>query len=264
MPVLATLVITLNFTALPSGDQLSDPPFKFSGNFESPLPVCSARHGVLAASVQMTLPPPARRSPVWSNGEVLDLISVWREEAVQSQLRASRRNYDTYGQILRALIERGHDWDTLQCRVKVKELRNTYHKAQEANSHSGAAPVTCRFYKELDKILGANPSSTLKNAWDTSEAVAAQSAKRQEEESGSEGAEKERNPEPEDGPASIDACSQELFSSQEEDATLRSQPSLLSMAEILQRLRKRPQRSKEDLLHEVMQLSLTENQKLQK
>ncbi|XP_074822441.1 uncharacterized protein LOC141995268 [Natator depressus] len=114
---------------------------------------------------------------------------------------------------------------------------------------------------------------------DTSEAVA---ATRQEEESRSEGAEEEGGPEPEDGQASLDACSQELFSSQEEgsqsqrvvlgeeqtaeevpDATLRSQPSLLSMAERLQRIRKWLRRSKEHLLHEVMQQSLPENQKVQ-
>nr|XP_048696731.1 gamma-glutamyl hydrolase-like isoform X2 [Caretta caretta] len=46
-----------------------------------------------------------------------------------------------------------------------------------------------------------------------------------------------------------------------EDATLRSQPSVLSPAERLQRIRKRPHESKKDMLHEVMQQSLNENQK---
>nr|XP_048686937.1 zinc finger and SCAN domain-containing protein 29-like [Caretta caretta] len=205
------------------------------------------------------MPPRARQSPVWSNGEVLDLISVWGEEAVQSQSHSSHRNYDTFGQISRAMLERGHDWDTLQCRVKVKELRNTYCKGQEANSRSSAAPATCGFYEELDVILGGDPTSMPNITIDTSEA----SATRQEEEqqSGSEGAEAEE-------------CSQELFSSQEEgsqlrrpvlgegqtpqevsDATLRSQPSVLSTAERLQRIRKRPRRSEEDMLHEVMQHS---------
>ncbi|XP_073198785.1 uncharacterized protein [Lepidochelys kempii] len=219
--------------------------------------------------------PRARRSPVWSNGEVLDLISVCGEEAIQSQLRSSRRNYDTFGQLSRDMMERGHDRDAVQCRVKVKERRNAYRKTREANSRSGAAPVTCRFYKKLDAILGGDPTSTLSITMDTSEP----SSTRQEEEeqSGSEGAEEE-----EDTPASPDASSQELFSSQEDgsqsrrpvlgegqtpeeapDATLRSQPSMLSPAESLQRIRKRPRRSEEDMLHEVMQHSLNENQKVQ-
>ncbi|EMP30733.1 Zinc finger protein with KRAB and SCAN domains 2 [Chelonia mydas] len=160
------------------------------------------------------MPPHARRFPVWSNGEVLDLINVWGEEAVQSQLRSSRRNYDTFGTISRDMMEKGHDRDALQWRVKVKELRNAYHKAHEANSHSGAAPVTCRFYKKLDAILGGAPTSTPSTTMDTSEP----SSTRQEEEdqSGSEGAEAE-----EDIPESLDACSQELFSSQEEGSQLR-------------------------------------------
>ncbi|XP_043380705.1 zinc finger and SCAN domain-containing protein 29-like [Chelonia mydas] len=143
------------------------------------------------------------------------------------------------------MLERGHDRDTLQCRVKVKELWNAYGKAREASSRSGAAPATCRFYKELDMILVGDPTSMPRTTMDTSEA----SATRQEEEeeqqqSGSEGA-----PAEEDTRECLDACSQELFSSQEEgsqsrwpvlgegqtpeevpDATLRSQPSVLSTA----------------------------------
>nr|XP_032644208.1 uncharacterized protein LOC116829459 [Chelonoidis abingdonii] len=99
----------------------------------------------------------------------------------------------------------------------------------------------------------------------------------EEEESESEGAEAGGNT-----PESLEECSQELFLSQEEgsqsqrpvlgggqteeqvpDATLRSQPSMLSPVERLQRLRKRPRKSKEDTLQEVMQQSLKENQKAQ-
>ncbi|XP_077684886.1 uncharacterized protein LOC144271416 isoform X3 [Eretmochelys imbricata] len=156
-------------------------------------------------------------------------------------------------------------------RVKVKELRNADCKAREANRHSGAAPATCRFYKELDVILGGDPTSTPSTTMDTSEPSSTRW--KEEEQSGSEGAEAE-----EDTPESLDACSQELFSSQEEgsqsrrpvlgegqtpeevpNATVRSQPSVLSQAERLQRIRKRPRRSKEDTLHEVMQHSSNEN-----
>ncbi|XP_074819123.1 zinc finger and SCAN domain-containing protein 29-like [Natator depressus] len=177
---------------------------------------------------------------------MLDLISVCGEEAVQSELCSSRRNYDTFRQISRDMMERGHDLHALQCRVKVEELRNAYRKAREANSHSGAAPATCRFYKELDAILGGDPTSTSSITMDTSEPRATRQEE-EEQQSGSEGAEAEQ-----DTPASLDACSQELFSSQEEgsqsrwsvlgegqtpeevpDATLRSQPSVLTPAKRL-------------------------------
>ncbi|EMP38355.1 hypothetical protein UY3_04428 [Chelonia mydas] len=117
------------------------------------------------------MPPCARRAPVWSNGEVLGLISVRGEEAVQSQMHSSHRNYDTFGQISRYMMDRGQDRDGMQCRVKVKELQNAYCKACEANGHSGAAPLTCRCYKELDTILGGNPTFTPTTTMDTSPAL---------------------------------------------------------------------------------------------
>ncbi|XP_048712930.2 uncharacterized protein LOC125639565 [Caretta caretta] len=221
------------------------------------------------------MPPSSGQSPVWSSGKVLDLISVWGEEAVQSQLRSSHRNYDTFGQISRDMMERNHDCDALQCSIKVKEMQNAYYKAHEANNCSGAALATYCFYKELDAILGSDPTSTPSTTMDTSEPSA--TGQEEEQQSGSEGTEEE-----EDTPVSLEACIQELFSSQEEgsqsrwsvlgegqtseevpDATLRSQLSVLSLAERLQRIRKRPRRSKEDMLHKVMQHSLNENQKVQ-
>ncbi|XP_053882847.1 zinc finger protein with KRAB and SCAN domains 2-like [Malaclemys terrapin pileata] len=225
------------------------------------------------------MPPCTRRAPVWSNGEVLDFISVLGEEAVQSQLSSSCRNYDPFGQISRDMMERGHDQDALQCRIKVKELQNAYRKVHEANNCSGAAPAMCHFYKELDAILRSDPTSTPSSTKDTSEPSSTRQEEEEEveEQSGSECAEAE-----EGTPESLDACSQELFSSQEEgsqswqpvlgngqtpeevtDATLRSQPSVLSPSERLQRIRMRPHRSKEDMLHEVMQHSSNENQKVQ-
>ncbi|KAM9149199.1 uncharacterized protein ACDP82_006320 [Pangshura tecta] len=152
------------------------------------------------------------------------------------------------GQISRAMLERGDDWDALQCRVKVKELRSAYCKAREGNHHSGVAPTTCRFYKELDMILGGDPITTPKTMMDTSERG------EEEEESESEGTGVEG-----DTPESLEACSQELFSSQEEgsqsqqlvlgggqteervpEATLRSQLPVLSMSQRLQNLQKKP------------------------
>ncbi|EMP38071.1 5'-nucleotidase domain-containing protein 1 [Chelonia mydas] len=169
--------------------------------------------------------PCTKRSPTWSNAELLDLISIWGEEAAQSQLCSSHRNYDTYGQMSRCMIERGYDWDTPQCRVKVKELQNTYHKAREANRHSSAAPISCWFYQELDPILGSNHTSTAKTTVDTS--VACMPVK--------SGPSQEEDILDEDGDGQgkdsevRDACIQELFSTLEEAS--QSQQSELGEAQ---------------------------------
>ncbi|XP_065432179.1 uncharacterized protein LOC135977086 [Chrysemys picta bellii] len=56
--------------------------------------------------------------------------------------------------------DRGHNRDAQQCRVKIKELRQAYHKAREANGRSGGELQTCRFYAELHAILGGAATTT--------------------------------------------------------------------------------------------------------
>ncbi|EMP35646.1 hypothetical protein UY3_07178 [Chelonia mydas] len=52
----------------------------------------------------------------------------------------------------------------LQCRAKIKELRQAYQQVRKANHCSGAAYKTCPFYKELDTILSDNPTWRLPRA----------------------------------------------------------------------------------------------------
>ncbi|XP_053879820.1 uncharacterized protein LOC128834768 [Malaclemys terrapin pileata] len=197
--------------------------------------------------------PCTRRSPAWIKAKLLDLISVWGEEALQSQLHSSRRNYDTYGQISHCMTERGHDRETLQCKVKVKELRTTYHKVLEANHCSRAAPMSCRFYKELDVILSGDPHLHCKGHGGY---FCGSRASQEWTESG--GGNLGWGGGPEDDSEARDECSQELFSTLEEasqaqlsdhgeaqteeeapEMTLGVQPpSLLSPAEWLRRIRK--------------------------
>ncbi|EMP34502.1 hypothetical protein UY3_08331 [Chelonia mydas] len=212
--------------------------------------------------------PRTRQSPAWSNAELLDPIGIWGEEAVQSQLRSSCRNFDSYGQISRCMIEKGHDWDTLQCRVKVKELWNTYHRAREANPRSGAVPTSCQFYKELDAILSSDPTSTVKSRVDTLlVSLPVESGLSQEEAILEE--EGEGEPEAEDDLEARDAGSQELFSTPEEpsqsqqvDIGEAQTGEEAPVAERLRTIRKRPRRSKEDFMREIMMHATTEKKEL--
>ncbi|EMP29821.1 Zinc finger and SCAN domain-containing protein 29 [Chelonia mydas] len=98
-----------------------------------------------------------------------DLIVVWGEESVQAELRSSRRSAHVYAKITRGLREKGYMRDTQQCCVKIKELRQVYQKAREANSCSGAEPNTCQFDNKLHAILGGEPTSTPTRNMDTSQ-----------------------------------------------------------------------------------------------
>ncbi|XP_065454500.1 myb/SANT-like DNA-binding domain-containing protein 2 [Chrysemys picta bellii] len=95
-----------------------------------------------------------KRAPAWTVREVLDLIAVWGEDSVLAELRSKRGNAKNFEKISKGMMERGHNRDSDQCRVKVKELRQAYQKTKEANGRSGSEPRTCRFYAELHAILG--------------------------------------------------------------------------------------------------------------
>ncbi|XP_053902748.1 myb/SANT-like DNA-binding domain-containing protein 2 [Malaclemys terrapin pileata] len=101
-----------------------------------------------------------KRAPAWTEREVRDLLAIWGDESVLAELHSSKRNGKVLEKVSKAMKDRGHNRDTQQCRVKIKELRQANHKAREANRRSGAEPQTCRFYAELHDILGGAATTT--------------------------------------------------------------------------------------------------------
>ncbi|XP_048721387.2 uncharacterized protein LOC125643174 isoform X1 [Caretta caretta] len=113
-----------------------------------------------SAEVTMMESQNRKRAPAWTEWEVRDLIAVWGEESVLSELRSSFRNAKTFVKISQGMKDRDHIRDPKQCCVKLKELRQAYQKTREANSRSGSEPQTCRFYDELHAILGGSATTT--------------------------------------------------------------------------------------------------------
>nr|XP_048711116.1 zinc finger and SCAN domain-containing protein 32-like [Caretta caretta] len=101
-----------------------------------------------------------KRAPAWTEREVQDMMAVWGEESVLSELCSSFRNAKTFVKISQGMKDRGHNRDPKQCCMKLKELRQAYQKTREANSCSGSEPQTCRFYDELHAILGGSAITT--------------------------------------------------------------------------------------------------------
>ncbi|EMP26151.1 hypothetical protein UY3_16785 [Chelonia mydas] len=101
-----------------------------------------------------------KRAPAWTEREVWDLIAIWGDESVLSELRSSFRNAKTFVQISQGMKNRGGNRDPKQCHVKLKELRQVYPKTREANGRSGSEPQTCHFYDELYAILGGSATTT--------------------------------------------------------------------------------------------------------
>ncbi|EMP32017.1 hypothetical protein UY3_10848 [Chelonia mydas] len=112
-----------------------------------------------SAEVTMMESQNRKRAPVWTKREARNLITVWAEESVLSELHSSFRNAKTFVKISQGMKDRGHNRDPKQCRVKLKELRQAYQKTREANGRSGSEPQTCRLYDELHAILGASATT---------------------------------------------------------------------------------------------------------
>ncbi|EMP29051.1 Zinc finger and SCAN domain-containing protein 29 [Chelonia mydas] len=120
-----------------------------------------------SAEVTMMESQNRKRAPAWTEREVRDLIAVWGEESVLSELRSSFRNAKTFVKISQGIKSRGHNRALKQCHVKLKELRQANQKTREANSRSGSEPKTGHFYDELHAILGGSATTTLAVLFDS-------------------------------------------------------------------------------------------------
>ena len=55
--------------------------------------------------------------------------------------------------------ELGYERDWQQCKVRIKNLKSIYRDIKDHNGETGRGRKTCKFYKELDEILGHRPAS---------------------------------------------------------------------------------------------------------
>ncbi|XP_074844694.1 uncharacterized protein LOC142010288 [Carettochelys insculpta] len=110
-----------------------------------------------------------QRGPSWTEAELRDLLGLWSEEEVLQVMGSKRQNADAFAQLAKGLAARGHPARTPDhVWSKVKELWQGYTRARDAASQSGAAPVTCPFYRELRDILGPRHTSSPPATLDTS------------------------------------------------------------------------------------------------
>ncbi|XP_053904267.1 uncharacterized protein LOC128848326 isoform X2 [Malaclemys terrapin pileata] len=213
-----------------------------------------------------------KRAPAWSVREVLDLISVWGEDSVLAELRSKRRNAKTFEKISKGMMERGHNRDSDQCRVKVKELRQAYQKTKEANGRSGSEPRTCRFYAELHAILGGAATTTPPVTVDSGSGIVSSATS----EDSADGEEEEEDELAESTQHSVLPNSQDLFLSLTEVPSQPSQASIqdhdpmegTSAANLsslpppsrrLSQIRRRRKRTRDDMFTEIMEC--TRNQR---
>ena len=99
------------------------------------------------------------RGSVWEDEQVRALIAIWGETNIQEELDGATRNKVVFKEIARKLQEQGHNKDWEQCRTKIKNLKREYRSVKDNNGETGRGRKTCKFYTELDSILGHRPAS---------------------------------------------------------------------------------------------------------
>ncbi|XP_065423515.1 uncharacterized protein LOC135975654 [Chrysemys picta bellii] len=207
-----------------------------------------------------------KRAPAWTVREVLDLIAVWGEDSVLAELRSKRRNAKTFEKISKGMMERGHNRDSDQCRVKVKELRQAYQKTKEANGRSRSEPRTCRFYAELHAILGGAATTTPPVIVDSGSGIVSSATP----EDSADGGEEEEDELAESTQHSVLPNSQDLFltltevpsqaSTQDPDpmegtSAAANSSSLPPPSRRLSQIRRRKKRTRDEMFSEIMESS---------
>ncbi|XP_065445367.1 uncharacterized protein LOC135982469 [Chrysemys picta bellii] len=162
---------------------------------------------------------------------------------------------------------RGHNRDAQQCRVKIKELQQAYHKAREANRRSGAEPQTCRFYAELHAILGGAATTTPTVCYDclTGETHREEGSGYEEDEDGGnvdssqqQGSGETSFPNSQDMFVTLDLEPVTPELTQEPEGTQGTSAANVSPSQRLVKIRKRKRRTRDDMVTELQMSSHAE------
>ena len=108
---------------------------------------------------------------LWRDDECFKLIALWGEENVQAQLEGCRRNKHVYENISKEMSDAGYSKSAVQCRDKVKKLKQEYKKVKDKNNPTGTGRTDWKFYDKVNEILGNKPATKPPVLIDTSSGI---------------------------------------------------------------------------------------------
>ena len=88
----------------------------------------------------------------WNYLQTTELVSLWKENL--SILESSRCN-KSWHFIQKEVPKLGHEKTKLQCKNKIRNLKDLYKNAKLNNSKSGAAPRMSPFFDVFDEVLSS-------------------------------------------------------------------------------------------------------------
>lgn len=96
------------------------------------------------------------RGSNWSEPEVVELLQMWSDEGIQSELESCLRNQHVFSRIAAALHARGVYRTGEQCREKIKKLKLEYRRIKEKQK-SARGGRAWKFYEVMDRVLSGRP-----------------------------------------------------------------------------------------------------------
>ncbi|TSK45823.1 1-aminocyclopropane-1-carboxylate synthase-like protein 1 [Bagarius yarrelli] len=99
------------------------------------------------------------RGSNWSEPEVVELLQLWSDQAVQLELESCLRNQHVFNRIAVALHDRGIYRTADQCREKIKKLKLDYRRMKE-NQQTPRGARARRFYDVIDRVLSSRTAAS--------------------------------------------------------------------------------------------------------
>jgi ATP-dependent NAD(P)H-hydrate dehydratase len=102
-----------------------------------------------------------RRGSAWSDAETLTLLSIWEDNGVEEQLESPKANNTSiYRTISAEMTDKGYERTPEQCKVRMHTLKRSYRQCKGKMKKSGKGRNTCKYFEQLDAILGTRPASS--------------------------------------------------------------------------------------------------------
>lgn len=97
-------------------------------------------------------------SASWKDdNEVRCLLYLWRDNQKHFKSMKSRNVWTLISNELRKSNPEWKKKTAVQCENKWKDIKRKYMETKDHNNKSGNDPKTCKFYEELEEILGEKP-----------------------------------------------------------------------------------------------------------
>ncbi|XP_060932320.1 1-aminocyclopropane-1-carboxylate synthase-like protein 1 [Limanda limanda] len=95
------------------------------------------------------------RGSNWTDPEIVELLQLWSDEAVQVELESSLRNQRVFDRIAHVLRDKGIFRTGDQCREKIKKMKLEYRRIKDNHKMR-----SWRFYDVMDRVLANRPAVT--------------------------------------------------------------------------------------------------------